>query len=342
MSGNERGDAMVTLEREAAPGVSGGGARGRGAAHPAPWQPPRSSAVVARCVQVVGAFDAVTAILPSWHHRMASLADLMPTAGMLTARVATAVAGLLLLYLGAGLRRGKRRAWQLATALCALSVVLHVARATLAPAAIAAVLLIVLVVERDRFSARGDLRNRWHALVACTGLLGAGFILGFTEVALRAGQIIGPAGPVQWAQHVALGMVGLSGPLRFQHAITNTTVDLTTGAFGLLGFAVGAVLLLRPGTRRAGWETGDESQVRELLARHGDGDSLGYFALRPDKSFLWAPSRRAAVAYRVVNGVSLASGDPLGIPSAWPDAISAWLADCDTHGWTPAVLACGT
>jgi lysyl-tRNA synthetase class 2 len=47
------------------------------------------------------------------------------------------------------------------------------------------------------------------------------------------------------------------------------------------------------------------------------------------------------VAYRVINGVSLAAGDPLGAQSAWPEAIAAWLADCTVHGWTPAVLACG-
>ena len=56
---------------------------------------------------------------------------------------------------------------------------------------------------------------------------------------------------------------------------------------------------------------------------------------------MWAPSGRAAVAYRVINGVSLAAGEPIGARAAWPEAIGAWLADCSRHGWTPAVLACG-
>ncbi|WP_082772030.1 phosphatidylglycerol lysyltransferase domain-containing protein [Actinoplanes sp. TFC3] len=308
----------------------------------APWQPPPARVVVARCVQVVGAFDAVAAVLPSWHNRMATLAHMMPTAGMLTARTATAVVGLLLVYLGAGLRRGKRRAWQLATGLCALSVVLHIVKATPAPAVVAAALLGVLIVERDRFHARGDVRNRWRALWVCAGFLAAGFVLGFVEVALRSRQLIGDAGPLAWAQHVALGMIGITGPLEFEHPVTGTAVELTTGTFGLLGFVAGAVLLLRPGTRHAGFQAEDEPQVRTLLTQHGEGDSLGYFALRSDKSIIWAPSRRAAVSYRVINGVSLASGNPLGIASAWPDAISAWLADCREHGWTPAVLGCNT
>jgi lysyl-tRNA synthetase class 2 len=55
-------------------------------------------------------------------------------------------------------------------------------------------------------------------------------------------------------------------------------------------------------------------------------DSLGYFALRRDKSVIFSPSGKAAIAYRVVGGVSLASGDPIGDPEAWPGAIELWLA----------------
>ena len=60
--------------------------------------------------------------------------------------------------------------------------------------------------------------------------------------------------------------------------------------------------------------------MRALLAR-GARDSLGYFTLRRDKSVVWSESGKAAIAYRVVSGVMLASGDPLGDPEAWPGAI---------------------
>jgi lysyl-tRNA synthetase class 2 len=82
----------------------------------------------------------------------------------------------------------------------------------------------------------------------------------------------------------------------------------------------------------------DDKRLRELLERHGERDSLGYFALRRDKSVIWSPTGKAAVAYRVVGGVSLASGDPLGDPEAWPGAIEPWLAQARAHGWTPAVM----
>ena len=56
-----------------------------------------------------------------------------------------------------------------------------------------------------------------------------------------------------------------------------------------------------------------EAALRAVLARHGRHDSLGYFALRRDKSVVWSRTRKAAVAYRVVSGVALASApDKLG------------------------------
>ncbi|HEV2343598.1 MAG TPA: phosphatidylglycerol lysyltransferase domain-containing protein [Actinocrinis sp.] len=81
----------------------------------------------------------------------------------------------------------------------------------------------------------------------------------------------------------------------------------------------------------------DEERLRALLDKHGERDSLGYFALRRDKAVVFSPTGKAAVAYRVVVGVSLASGDPLGDPEAWPGAIDAWLTEAYQHAWTPAV-----
>ncbi|MFI5985642.1 phosphatidylglycerol lysyltransferase domain-containing protein [Streptomyces sp. NPDC051555] len=81
----------------------------------------------------------------------------------------------------------------------------------------------------------------------------------------------------------------------------------------------------------------DEEQLRALLAKQGDRDSLGYFALRREKSVIWSPTGKAAVTYRVIGGVSLASGDPIGDPEAWPGAIEPWLAEAREHGWVPAV-----
>ena len=82
----------------------------------------------------------------------------------------------------------------------------------------------------------------------------------------------------------------------------------------------------------------DESAIRGLLELCGKNDSLGYFATRRDKAVVFAPNGRAAITYRVEVGVCLASGDPVGDPKAWPQAIDAWLALCQTYGWAPGVM----
>ena len=75
-----------------------------------------------------------------------------------------------------------------------------------------------------------------------------------------------------------------------------------------------------------------------LLDRFGGRDSLGYFALRGDKTAIFSPTGKAAVVYRVVGGVTLAAGDPLGDPEAWPGAIEAWLDEADRYAWMPGVI----
>jgi lysyl-tRNA synthetase class 2 len=314
------------------------------AGSPAPWRPrpPLSRNAVARLVQAAGAYNAITAILPARTGRIAALAEYVPAAGILSARAATGVVGLLLIYLGTGLRHGKRRAWQVAVALAAAGVALHLLKGLdVDAAAVSAGLLALLIAVRGQFHAVADPRNRWRAVVAFAGFAAAGFALGFAEIAIRQNRLVGHPGVAQWADEALLGLAGVSGPLRFVRPLGAEAVSLTTGAFGLLACGAAAVLLLRPGSRRPERTAGEEERLRELLDRYGDADSLGYFALRADKSLMWAPSGRAAVAYRVINGVSLAAGEPIGDRAAWPDAIGAWLTDCSRHGWTPAVLACG-
>jgi lysyl-tRNA synthetase class 2 len=98
------------------------------------------------------------------------------------------------------------------------------------------------------------------------------------------------------------------------------------------------LLALQPAAGPHRLDAAERADVRTLLERWGEVDSLSWFALREDRAVLFSPSRKAAVSYRIVAGVSLAAGDPLGDPEAWPAAISAWLEEADAHGWVPGVL----
>lgn len=115
-------------------------------------------------------------------------------------------------------------------------------------------------------------------------------------------------------------------------------VPFLLGALGTLVYIAFGLALFRTHTNDKRITGEDEVALRQLIHEHGDRDSLAYFATRRDKSVRWSPSQKAAVTYRVVNGVSLASADPLGDPESWPPAIEAWLEEARHFGWAPAVM----
>jgi lysyl-tRNA synthetase class 2 len=261
------------------------------------------------------------------------------------AAAALVVSGGLLVLLSHALRRRKRRAWQAVVVILAISFVLHfLHRPDLgdAPAwiPIDGVMFIGLLVFRDEFFAVGDPRTRWRALFAFVGLTASSFAIGCLLIEVRRGQVVGSASFDRVAQHVAYGLVGVPGPLHFKGDRTGDLIAATLVAMGALTALVTACLVLRPAEPRAMLASSDEAKMRELLSMHGERDSLGYFALRRDKSVVWSSTGKACVAYRVVSGVMLASGDPIGDPEAWPGAIKEFMAEAERHAWVPAVLGC--
>ncbi|GAA2467152.1 bifunctional lysylphosphatidylglycerol synthetase/lysine--tRNA ligase LysX [Terrabacter carboxydivorans] len=114
-------------------------------------------------------------------------------------------------------------------------------------------------------------------------------------------------------------------------------VDVVAVCAGLTILSA-VTLFLASARPRSRWSPDREVALRELLARHGSEDSLGYFATRRDKASVFSPDGRAAVTYRVVAGVSLASADPVGHRDSWQPAIEAWRAEAREFGWVPAVL----
>ena len=135
-------------------------------------------------------------------------------------------------------------------------------------------------------------------------------------------------------------------------ALGLSTPGIDAGGFGIRRwqtqliaaiYGVGAILSLlvfvRSGKPTNAW-TGEKAlHLRELLHEYGQQDSLSYFATRQDKSVVFSPDGKAAVAYRVIGSVSLASGDPLGAHSSWAAAIDEWKAEARTYGWIPAVVS---
>jgi lysyl-tRNA synthetase class 2 len=98
-------------------------------------------------------------------------------------------------------------------------------------------------------------------------------------------------------------------------------------------------VFLRSARNEDDWSGPRELTIRRLLATYDGADSLGYFATRRDKSSVVSPHGDALLTYRVIYGVSLASGDPVGDPRHWDEVIREWKAQARRFGWVPAVLS---
>ena len=89
---------------------------------------------------------------------------------------------MLLLALGHGLRRRKRRAWRTVVTLLALSSISSLLRLEILPTLVSASLLVTLVVRRDDFRALGDPTTRWRAVRVFGQLVVADLVVGLALV----------------------------------------------------------------------------------------------------------------------------------------------------------------
>jgi lysyl-tRNA synthetase class 2 len=80
--------------------------------------------------------------------------------------------------------------------------------------------------------------------------------------------------------------------------------------------------------------------ARQLVETYGR-DSLSFFALRRDKSYLFSPSRRAFLAYRVLGGAALVSGDPVGDENEFDELLAEFKRVAHARGWRLAVIGAG-
>jgi lysyl-tRNA synthetase, class II len=292
---------------------------------------------------LIGLADVAGVAIPSLHlhHRLHRITIFVPGTITNLTSTATVIIGLLLVLLSHALRRRKRRAWQAVTVLLAFSIVIHVVHAPYHVQAIAAaVVLAILLYFRDEFYAVGDPRTRWRAGWVFVVLLTADIAIGLTYI-LLARHLARDYSLSERVVHVFYGLVGVSGPVQFVPESRADLFNLLTSSLGIFTLLVTTYLFLRPAKQATRLGERDAQQIRDLLCKHGDRDSLGYFALRDDKNVIWSPTGKACIGYRVVSGVMLASGDPIGDPEAWPGAIQAFLDEAARHAWVPAVMGCG-
>lgn len=249
------------------------------------------------------------------------------------------------------MRRRKRAAWILNLVFGVLVLLLYTAVMAAFPElrahpfnwvsyALTALFVAALVAARHEFHAKGDRANpKLASAVALGGLVVTTAVATFLVTVTNHSPVEHCSDLSSRLGYAVTRLVFIAGADdRVEGIAIPSWVDVFINAMAALLLLL--VLLAAFRSRRATdpLSAEDEKRLRALLERHGERDSLGYFATRRDKSVIWSPSGKAAVTYRVVGGVSLAAADPIGDPEAWPGAIDAWLTEARDHAWVPAVI----
>lgn len=201
---------------------------------------------------------------------------------------------------------------------------------------ITAVAITVLVLARHEFYGRAQRGSIPRALGAFALLAVLFVTVGYGLVTAVPGSLTDPVDRLSWTVERVLGGAVTLDVTRSGQA--PGWVNLVLGLFGSAALLAALFVLFRSQRVASTLDPASEWRVRELLAEQGERDSLGYFATRRDKAVLFSPTGKAAITYRVVAGVCLVSGDPLGDPEAWPPVIERWLAMCREYTWSPAVI----
>ena len=288
-------------------------------------------------VSITGLVNIVSALTPSLRDRFHALRELVTPLSAEIAAGATAVLGVALLLVGRGISQRKRIAYQVGLATLLLSTGTHLVKGLdVEEAALTAGIAGVLFWNRRIFIAGPD-RLRWRTLArVIPTVVVIDFAYGMGGLFLRHNLLHPNLTFTRAFVETGSRLVGMSGPLSIDGRFFSKWFPLSITAIGAFSIAYIVSLLLAPVAERAGGRRAEREDVRAMIERT-DGDTLDPFALRRDKRYVFSPDGRAVVAYRYLNGVGLASGDPVGDPASFQDAINAFIELCDRNGWRPAV-----
>jgi len=297
---------------------------------------PRSPLVLAWFVAAVGLLGVLDAVLPD--QRRALIGSLAPERvhGVSTALVAPL--GLALVVAARGLARRQRRAWQIAVALLGLLVALHLQHRFGYGAIATGLVAVALLARRGDFDAPGD--PEAHPRILLRAVAAAGAILVYGCAALWLNRVSAD-------QPYTLGFA-LRETVRAAAGLTVAGAPHLGASVGdwfpisvlLLTVASAALLLfewLGPWRYRLQQEARERELTRALVAAWGV-DTLAPFVLRADKSYFFDPEEKAFVAYKVVGGVAIVSGDPIGPPDRFHDLVGSFIEFAHGRGWRVAIL----
>ena len=307
----------------------------RAARRPTPVR--RRLRLLGLAVTAAGVVNIASALTPEFRDRLHIVRDAFTPEVAHLAMGATALLGIALVLLGRGIARHRRVAYRAALVLLVVSALTHVLKGLDIEEAAISLGVVVLLVRSGRLFTAPTPPAQWRtaAKVVLT-VIPVAFAYGVVGFTIRHNRVKPEFTILGAVEETAARLVGLTGPFHVSHGFGRWfPASITVLGFGIV--IVIAAALLAPVTERALAHAEEREGVRRLANRR-DGDTLDPFALRHDKRYILSSDRRAAVAYRYVNGTGLASGDPVGERASFEDAFDRFLERCTARGWRPAVI----
>jgi lysyl-tRNA synthetase, class II len=254
------------------------------------------------------------------------------------AHAAGALLGVALLVAARGLSRRRRRAWQVAAGIAALSTALHVLHGIGHGTLITAGILVLLLARRQDFDGPGDEATR-H-LIAKRLAVAAPAVAAYGAAALwlnrvEADQPFTLGFAAREIVHGVLGLnVGGSRHLSGHFAEWYPLSLLLLGVASVLWVVAG---WLAPWRHRVSQAERERELARALVHAWG-ADTLAPFVLRADKSYFFGEDESAFLAYRVVGGVAIVSGDPIGPVDRTDALVGRFVEHARARDWRIAIL----
>src|SRR5579862_6863789 len=217
----------------------------------------KAERVLAWSAAAVGLIGIVSALTPEMANRVEIVRGVLPPGWPEAARALTVACAVGLIWLARSLARRRHRAWQLAVAVVVASAVAHLAKGLdFEEATVSLALLVALVRYRRRFDVPGDPAAARPVLAALAGFAAIAAV--WVSVELRGAEL--------------------------PHRVSDSLIGL-----GIVFATLALWFWLRPFGQAVAQTVGERRVARTLVETYGT-DSLSFFALRRDKSYLFSPS----------------------------------------------------
>ena len=259
-----------------------------------------------------------------------------------TAAHAALLAGVLLV-LAWGLARGRQTAWALTLGLMFWSVIAEaeavIATTPAAPWRLApfGFAIVGFWHARARFRVPLNATRLKQAAEISVFSVTVILVVGGGSMFMQRSRFESPVSAQDIGREVVSVAAANPGPAAYNGPAWQVNgLAMVSGA--VLVFVLGWLMASAPAPRPAGRA---QRAILRAMVSHPDSETLAPFALRYDKSYVFSRDGRAAVAYRVLAGMAVAGGDPVGAAESWPGAIAEYSELVERNGWRAAVLGAG-